>query len=309
MPAGRLAALIERLRLGWHLAAYGNRHFLRQYGPGHYYSPLPDIDEVRRTHAAVADRSRRHVPGIDLHAAAQRDLVRAFAAYQNDLPFPRQARDGCRYHLDNPFFAFGDGVVLWSMLAHFRPQRVVEIGSGYSSAAMLDAADALQLATSFTFVDPYPQRLLSLLGAADRQRCNVVERAVQTVDTGIFDNLTAGDLLFIDSSHVAKFGSDLNYLLAEVMPALCPGVLVHVHDVCWPFEYPLHWFEDGRAWNEAYMMRAFLQFNDAFEILLFNDYLAAQHADLLAECLPLMLERPASPLTLGNSSLWLRRCG
>lgn len=308
MPSGRIAALIERLRIGWRLSSYSNRHFLGEYGPGHFYSPLPAIDDVRRDYARVADRGQDHVAGIDLRESAQLELVQLLATHRQAMPFPHKPEAGSRYHLDNPFFSFGDGVMLWLMLANERPSRVVEVGSGYSSAAMLDAADALALdATQFVFIDPYPERLLALLSAADEHRCRVIEQPLQAVAQQEFDALEAGDLLFIDSSHVAKFGSDVNDLFVRIIPQLKPGVLIHVHDICWPFDYPQHWFDDGRAWNEAYLLRAFLQFNDAFEIVMFNDFLVAQHRALIQEHLPLMLEQPSQRLTVGNSSLWFRR--
>jgi hypothetical protein len=114
-------------------------------------------------------------------------------------------------------------------------------------------------------------------------------------------------MLFIDSSHVAKKDSDVVHILFEVLPRLNKGVMVHFHDVLWPFEYPEIWLARGRAWNEAYFLRAFLQYNPGFEIVFFNSYLASMQREILKRKMPLALKTPSSSVTPGNSSLWLRK--
>jgi predicted O-methyltransferase YrrM len=190
---------------------------------------------------------------------------------------------------------------LYGLLRHFRPRRVIEVGSGYSSAVMLDTVEQfLENRTSFTFIEPNPERLLSLLRPSDIDRVTLHATPVQSVRSDTFSVLQANDILFIDSSHVAKAGSDVVYLLNTIVPSLNPGVVVHIHDIFWPFEYPAEWLREGRAWNEIYMVRAFLQFNGAFRILLFNAYLAARYRDRLQACCPLALRNP-------GGSLWLMR--
>jgi hypothetical protein len=110
---------------------------------------------------------------------------------------------------------------------------------------------------------------------------------VQDVGLERFRALQANDLLFIDSSHVGKVGSDVVHLLTRVLPLLQPGVLIHIHDLFWPFEYPEDWLMAGRAWNEAYVVQAFLQFNAAFEIVWFTSYLEHCHTETLHRQLPL----------------------
>ena len=94
----------------------------------------------------------------------------------------------------------------------------------------------------------------------------------------------------------------MNYLLFQVLPRLRPGVVVHVHDVMWPFEYPREWVLEGRAWNEAYLVRAFLQYNDVFDILLFNSYVGHRERAFLSERMPRFLENT-------GGSLWLVKRG
>jgi hypothetical protein len=152
-----------------------------------------------------------------------------------------------------------------------------------------------------TFIEPYPDhRLLELTTAADHSRFVLIRSKVQTLDPAVFERLESGDMLFIDSSHVAKAGSDVNFLVFEVLPRLAPGVLVHFHDIWYPFEYPREWLDEGRAWNESYLIRAFLMFNPAFNIVLHNAYLTLFHQDYLAGAMPLYLKDK-------GGSLWLRR--
>jgi predicted O-methyltransferase YrrM len=273
-----------------------------QFPPGSYYSPVPSHADVRaRQDELFAPRAT--VPGIDLRDEQQLALVQEFGTYYPEIPFRPTASPPLRYYLDNLFFGYGDGVMLYSMLRHHTPAHVVEIGSGYSSALMLDVNDRhLDGAATFTFVDPDTRRLDALLSPSDRRRHRVIQRKLQDVDDreALFDQLGPNDVLFIDSSHVSKTGSDVNYLLFEVLPSLAPGVIVHIHDVFASFEYPREWVLNGRAWNEAYLVRAFLIFNPSFEILIFNAHLKEFHRAEVADVLPLWEPRLAG-------SLWLRR--
>jgi predicted O-methyltransferase YrrM len=289
------------------LARSRNKEFLRFAPPGHFYSPIPDLDMARRNASRVFDSSVDDVPAVRLNEDAQVMLLSRFAGHHGEMPFPERPSNRSRYHLDNQWFGYGDGVTLYSMMREFTPARIVEVGSGYSSAAMLDVDERFFGAIDLTFIDPYPQRLLGLLGQADRDRCIVHQQAVQDVPIEVFTQLGAGDFLFIDSSHLAKTDSDVLHLLSRVLPVLQPGVIVHIHDILWPFEYPASWLEQGRAWNEAYFVRAFLQFNDTFDILYFNSYMERKHADLVRAAMPLAMSVPSMENTIGNSSLWLRK--
>jgi predicted O-methyltransferase YrrM len=287
-----------------------NRRFLRFAKPGHFYSPIPDLEAVESHAARVFDRSHDQPLGIDMNERGQLGLVSQFAEVHDELPFPVNAAATSRYHLDNEWFSYGDGVALYSMMRVFRPKRIIEVGSGFSSAAMLDVDERFfDGRMRLTFIEPHPERLIDLLTSSDAQRCRLIAARVQDVPENEFASLQAGDFLFIDSSHVAKIDSDVLHLLFRVLPQLRPGVLVHVHDIPWPFEYPRVWFDQGRAWNEAYFVRSFLQYNAAFEIVYFAAYLEAEHHDLMARAIPTALGRPAEPTTLGNSSLWLRKTG
>jgi predicted O-methyltransferase YrrM len=187
------------------------------------------------------------------------------------------------------------------MLREFQPQRIVEVGAGFSTAAILDTIDRfLDREVRLTCVEPHPEVLESLIRPGDEDRIDLVRQHAQDVPLERFTDLGEGDILFVDSTHVSKLRSDVNRLVLEVLPSLSTGVVVHFHDVFWPFEYPWKWVEENRAWNEIYLLRAFLCFNPAFEILLFNHLIGHRHRDVLERNFPLCVKN------IGGS-LWLRR--
>jgi pterin-4a-carbinolamine dehydratase len=272
--------------------------------PGHFYSPIVDVSE------AMADADKLFAPGlhdmpeVDLRVAAQVELVRQLARFYGEEDFPVEKLDGRRYCLDNAYFCYGDAFAYYSLLRHLKPKRVVEVGAGWSSAVLLDTDEAfLGNSIDCTFIDPYPDRLLSLMTEADKARTRILQCRLQDVDLSEFERLESGDVLFIDSSHIAKTGSDVLHAVFKILPALAHGVWVHIHDIHANFEYPRAWVEEGRSWNENYLMRAFLMHNREWRIEL--------HAATLAECaaeqlLPLV---PAVGQNVGGS-LWLRKvCG
>lgn len=310
--AGTLGTLGELLRefhpLRWpgrrpgrkREAAGSQRQFVP---PGHYYSPLPSLDEVTRDAPRLFDQWPRALPGIDLREEAQLRLLGDLKSYYAELPFPAERTAGLRYYFENAMYSYSDAILLYAMLRHLGPRRYVEIGSGFSSALVLDTNDLfLGGQLDCTFIEPFPKRLYSLLREADHGRVQVIERRLQDVPLDEFRGLEENDVLFIDSSHVTKVGSDVNRIFADILPVLKPGVHVHFHDVFYPFEYPRAWVLEGRAWSEAYVLRAFLAFNGAFEIVLFNTFLERFHRDLFARDFPLCLKNE-------GGSIWLRRRG
>ncbi|MCB1706254.1 MAG: class I SAM-dependent methyltransferase [Halioglobus sp.] len=240
------------------------------YPSGHFFSALASREERARY---ARDASCESIAGINLRVAEQTALAETFAAYYSQCPLARTQDPTKRYHGDNASFPFSDAYVFYCFIRHYRPRRIIEFGSGFSSAACLDSLDALALDdTQCWFIDPYPALVRSLLGSLD-ERHSILAALAQEVDLELFESLEAGDILFIDSTHVSKINSDVNRIFFDIMPRLKPGVIIHIHDIYWPFDYPDEWIQEGRAWNEAYLVRAFLQFNDAFEILYFNSFL------------------------------------
>ncbi|HTS17802.1 MAG TPA: class I SAM-dependent methyltransferase [Verrucomicrobiae bacterium] len=268
--------------------------------PGHFYSPIPNLQDI-------ADRLKdlrldaQACPNLDMRDNEQVRLLNALAAYYPDQPFSAKPSAPLRYYFDNDSFPYGDALVLYAMLRHFKPSQIIEIGSGYSSAVMLDTNDLfLEGSIRLTFIEPYPQRLYGLLSEDDKGHHRVVEQPVQKMPVAVFRELKAGDILFVDSTHVAKCNSDVLYVFFEIIPSLADGVLIHFHDIFWPFEYPAKWLQEGRAWNEAYFLRTFLEYNHRFQVVYGSSYMAHFHSDLLQEKMPLVMRNT-------GGSFWLKK--
>jgi hypothetical protein len=267
--------------------------------PGHYYSPIPsdrDIDEFAARHSRPDS-----LPGVTLDDTQQIALLGELTAFYPSLPFDDQPRPGLRYRYINPSYSYSDAIFLHTMLRRLKPKRLIEIGSGYSSAVTLDTNEQFLSGTvACTFIEPFPDLLFSLLKPGDRQNVTIVPKRLQEVDITLFDELRARDVLFVDSTHVSKVNSDVNRIVFEILPRLADGVFIHIHDVFSGFEYPIDWLREGRAWNEQYLLRAFLQFNADFKIRLLGNYLVQRYPDWFREHMPLCLKNP-------GGALWLER--
>ncbi|MGA1826596.1 MAG: class I SAM-dependent methyltransferase [bacterium] len=275
--------------------------FLRTYPPGHYSSPIPNIKKILKEEDVIFNKRVKVCPGVFLNEEAQLELLDKLAMYYDELPFSDQPDGVRRYYYENRFFSYADAIVLYAIMRHFKPTKIIEVGSGFSSAVMLDTNDLfLGSSLHLTFIEPFTERLNRLIREKDENHCIIVTRFVQEVQRELFDTLNAHDILFIDSSHVIKVGSDLACIVFEILPVLKPGVIIHFHDIFWPFQYPKEWFIEGRAWNEAYFIRAFLQFNNRFEVLYFNSFMGFHHSRILKNSMPLCLRNT-------GGSLWLRK--
>src|SRR5262249_8888975 len=256
--------------------------------PGHFYSPIPALDEVRRDEQRVFAPLPRELPGITLNEDRQLAMLDELQPYYDSLPFKAEKKsNNLRYFFKNVNYEYSDAIFLHCMIRHARPRRIIEVGSGHSSCVMLDTNELFfDNRIACTFIDPRPQDLRRLLRDDDLGRIEILDRRLQEITLDRFRALEANDILFIDSTHVAKIGSDVNYIFAEILPALCPGVYVHFHDIFYPFEYPKEWIYQGIAWTEAYLLRAFLTFNRAYEIVLFNTFLEHFHRDRFVRKMP-----------------------
>lgn len=251
--------------------------------PGHYYSPICSSDDVHRALGWGDD-----LPGIDVREDRQLELALDLIPLFEGVPERR-------YRSGNGMYDRGDASIYQAFIRHFRPSRVVEVGSGFSTAKLLDTADAFVPDLTVTCIEPHPARLFGLLEPGDV--IEIIEVPFQEVPIDVLTSLRSGDVLFVDSTHVAKAGSDVLWLFSRVLPRLASGVLVHLHDIAWPFEYPPAWLREGRNWNEAYLLQAFLCHNDAWHIEFFSSWFWQKHLDLVPDLL--LGEKPGS--------IWLRR--
>jgi hypothetical protein len=201
-------------------------------------------------------------------------------------------------------FIGADAAALHCMLRDLCPRRVVEIGSGLSTlvaaAALTRNRTETGRAAELITIDPYPAAMLQ---AARLPGWRLLAEPVQDVPLGFFAELGPSDVLFIDSSHVLRIGSDVQYELLQVVPRLRPGVVVHFHDIFLPDEYPRHWvMRERRFWNEQYLLQAFLSFNEAFAVLWAGAYLARHHPAALLAAFPWRVWDTRRP-----GSFWIRR--
>jgi hypothetical protein len=268
--------------------------------PGHYYSPIPNWEELRSRAARTEPPTSREIPGIDLRESDQLQLLESLCRYYADQPFTAEKTAGNRFYFENPAYSYSDAILLHCMLRHLRPRRFIEIGSGYSSCVTLDTNEKFLGGTvDITFMEPFPELLHSLMTEPDRSRAHVLPSRLQDVDLRVFEALEENDILFIDSTHVVRVDSDVNRIFFEILPRLKPGVYVHIHDVFFPFEYPKEWLLKGIAWSEVYLLRAFLQYNSRFRIVLMNTYMELFHEPFFRERMPLCLKNT-------GGSIWLR---
>ena len=270
--------------------------------PGHHYSPIVDTAQARAHFARLAAAEVPHqLPGIATDLGAMRALWGALLPFFRTMPFAHGKTPDWRFAFDNPSFSWADASMLHAMLRHLRPRTYIEIGCGWSSACAMDTIEGcLDGACESILIDPFPELAQGLLGAT-RAPLTVLAKPVQDVPLELYALLQAGDILFIDSTHVLRTGSDGCFELFDVLTRLAPGVVVHLHDIFWPFEYPRAWaIDENRSWNELYALRAFLTHNHEWEILFFNDYFARYER-------PLIQATFAGFLRNTGGSLWLRR--
>jgi hypothetical protein len=240
-------------------------HLLRK----HYYLPLPDQDDL----ACIKESD---LVGVDMNVpGAFRLLDTVVDRYKDEfaaLP-QEQTADPCQFYLLNGTFMAIDGNVYYSFLRHYRPRRVVEIGSGNSTllAAAAIRANAAEegASTELTCIEPYPNPVLQQLP----EITTLIKERVQNVSLSIFESLHSGDILFIDSTHTVRPGGDVWWEYCEILPRLAPGVLVHIHDVSLPKPYPALYFRNHWYWMEQYVLQAFLAFNSRFEVMWPGNYL------------------------------------
>ncbi len=272
------------------------------FAPGHYYSPIVNPKEIANR-ADVAFAIPKNIKGIDLNKEAQMATLKQMVPYYNENTFPETKTEGKRYYFQNNYYSYSDSLFLYNIMRHNKPKRIVEVGSGFSSAVMLDTNDQFfDGAIKLTFVEPHPQRLYSLLNENDKKNTTIHVKNIQTIELETFDQLQENDILFIDSTHVSKADSDVNRIILEILPRLNKGVLIHFHDIFYPFEYPKDWVLgwQGFGWNETYLLKSFLLHNPDFKIELFNTYLEYFNEPWFAENMPKCLENR-------GGSIWIRK--
>lgn len=272
-----------------------------RFPAGHYYSPMYDAKELAAERETLWPPVPRTTIGLDWRDADQLRLCQEIFAQQQHLAFRETASDDpTEYYAINDLYPPLDAWVLEAILRHFRPRRMIEVGCGFSTLVSARVnREHLGGEMRVTCIEPYPRPFLdNLSGVADLR----VEK-VQDTPIEVFAELQESDILFIDTSHTVKTGGDVNWIYHEIIPRLAPGVVIHLHDIFLPREYPESWVMERWGWNEAYLVRSFLSFNAAFEILWGTQYMLAYHEPDVLAAFP-GLQRYAER---GGASFWIRR--
>ena len=266
-----------------------------------FYSPIPDL---RALPAGVFER-RSPLRGLELRLDRQVALVEdELAPYLAEFEPPERptGRPG-EFHLANGSYPPVDADLLYALVRYLKPRRVLELGSGHSTlvTCMAAAANGRQgYPTRVECFDPHP----SVVSADTPGVARLEPVPAQEVPLAEFQALAAGDVLFVDTTHTVKVGSDVNFVVLDVLPLLARGVVVHFHDVFLPREYPRTWVEDlGLVWAEQYLLQAFLAMNPGYEVLLSAGALAEEHPDVLGAAVRSWRLRGMP------GSFWIRRTG
>lgn len=259
-------------RLGFHITR------------NHYYSPIPDTrtlkDELWTRHSGLF--------GVDINEKCQLELLSVFSRFKTEYDsLPLNYNPSLKpydYYIKNGAFESVDGEILYCMIRHFKPRKIIEIGSGYSTclsaqAILKNKEEEKNYRGELIAIEPYPNEVLK---SGFPGLSQLITKRVQDIPLDFFVQLGENDILFIDSTHVLKIGSDVHYEYLEILPRLNKGVIIHIHDIFLPAEYPKKWvLEEYRFWNEQYLLQAFLAFNDSFQVLWAGSFMHLKHPDKL----------------------------
>jgi len=264
--------------------------------PRLYFSPLPLREEMDLTVLG----QRRRLPGIKLNEESALRLLETIGPYVTELQSaPYQPSGTEPFWFANGWFSDFDAAALYALLRHLKPKRYVELGCGFSSlvssrALSRNANDGY--ACDVVYADPEPRIEIAQTLSCGR----LLQKRLQDVPFELFTSLEAGDALFIDTSHVVKFQSDVVHALGTILPSLKPGVWIHVHDVFTPYDYPLEWLSSPLfSDNEQYALEALLNGGDRYSVELPLYALWKEHLDSMKKFFPRGQRRPAS--------FWMRK--
>lgn len=275
--------------------------------PVHFYSPVPDMNDLEKR--KIWDK-RSDLAGIDFKPQEQVELlIKMGKRYGRECGWPTNpTNDPLIFHTKNNNFSYGCAASTHSMIRYFKPRRLIEIGSGNSSLVIRSAlhmndARSQDVNTEYIIVDPFPGKPVEggIPGVTQ-----LIKQRVELLESKYFTQLEKNDVLFIDTSHTVRIGGDVNFLILDVLPRLSAGVIVHFHDIGLPYEYPKDYAVNPRFrmfWTEAYLLQAFLCFNNRAEILLAMAYLMTEKKKEFREAFPLY--DPAEH-TANSGSFWIR---
>jgi len=272
---------------------------------GHFYSPDINPNELANREHEIWPSTPPMILGIDFNERShQQILSEDFPKFIEDYDYPEKEEDVSQeydFFTQNSQFSWLDARAAFVLMRKWNPARVIEVGSGFSSLLMADINHRfLGGKCQLTCIEPYPRPFLKQ-GVPGISR--LIEEKVQNVPLEIFETLESRDILFIDSSHVSKTGSDVNYLYFDILPRLKSGVKIHIHDIFLPNEYLKDWvLKDHRSWNEQYLLRALLMYSSAFRVIFGCSYAFA----LMPNKVKTALSLPKMH-AFGGGSFWIEK--
>lgn len=279
--------------------------------PVHFYQPVPDSRDL----PPDIFEGESALSGVDLNEGGQLSLLDEFsAAYRDEYNgFSFEApRDGVGYYFGNGAFETVDAEILYCTVRCFKPKRIIEIGSGYSTrvtaaAIRKNREEDPAYECDFVCVEPYPMDWIRKITEVTR----VVESRVEKLPLDTFTALEENDILFIDSTHTINVYNDVCFEYLDVLPVLQRGVHVHIHDIVLPQRYFENWYQNKFFWNEQYLLQAFLAFNEAFRVTWAGQFMHLRHPEALEKAFPSYVRFKASTdhaqRLHGHKSFWLQR--
>ena len=219
-----------------------------------YYEPLFNFDNLKKKL-----NEKRNLPGVKFDVDEQVKSLSQFN-YNEELK-------NLSFNFNNKFFEAGDAEIYYQTIRYFKPKKIIEIGSGHSSLlakqAIKNNKEIDNVTTKLTCIEPYENRWL------EENDIHVIREKVEEIDIKIFSDLNKNDILFIDSSHVIKPQGDIIKIFLEILPKLKPGVIVHIHDIFSPRDYPENWLKvENRFFNEQYLLEGILDNSSKYKIML-----------------------------------------
>lgn len=300
------SGLYDRFFADWRWATFGSAEKLGIHIlPAHYYSPIPNstelhFDEKTPLFAAASGEI------LDFAVRFLTDLTTRYQGAYSEIAASRPFEDRdfvSQFRFGKAPYSTVEAELLYGLIRSKRPSQIIEIGAGHTTLLTAEAIRAeAEYAPIFKCIEPYRPNYLRKLPS---EVTAFNDTPLQSVPVERFQELQAGDILFIDSSHVAKYGSDVVYEISALLPRLNTGVLVHFHDIFLPYEYPTDWVVGAKFfWNEQYVLSALVQDNPRYEIKYPLHQLYRQRRDALQRLFPLFSQPEHRP-----GAYWLEITG
>jgi predicted O-methyltransferase YrrM len=273
------------------------------YEPGHFYSVIPNITKEY-------NNTKPKFLNLDFNEESHTSILTEIGSYLTDFDNEfghtdvENRRDQFKYTLLNGAFEWMDARLLFYFLQKNKPKKIIEIGSGNSTLLTYNTKVMYNLELEIICIEPYPSDYLKQLHKMGK--ITLIEKRLEEIDLSIFTTLSENDILFIDSSHVVKLDSDVMFYFTNIFPLLNKGVLIHIHDIFFPHDYPLDWLKEGRFWNEQYFLYVFLQYNSKFKIKFCNSYSGFKYVEELKNIQQHVYERDVGITgVFSGGSIWL----